>query len=112
MANRPIHITGIESDGSLILSDNGQTNVDPGDTVTWIIDNGSGVAAITGIENSGPDDVFAPNDPAPVGSSSNWRGTVNPEIPPNSEENYIINYTRKNGRGSGSFDPKIQVNPR
>ena len=111
MANRPIRITGIDTDGSLILSDNGQTNVNPGDTVTWIIDQHSRVATITGIDNSGPDDVFAPNDPAPVGSSSSWRGTVNPQIPRNSEENYIINYTRTDGNESGSFDPKIQVNP-
>lgn len=111
MANRPIRITGIDSDGSLILSDHGTTEVNPGDTVTWIIGQNSGVAAITGIDNTGPDDVFAPNDPAPVGSSSNWQGTVNPQIPRGSEENYVINFTRGGGGGSGSFDPKIQVKP-
>ena len=109
MPNRPIHIEGIKSDGSLILSDKGLTKANGGDTITWIIDHGSGVAAITGIVNMGPDDVFAPDDPAPVGGSSNWRGRING--PPNSEEEYTINYTKAKGNESGSFDPKIQVNP-
>lgn len=110
MANRPITITGIGGDGSLTLSDHGITNVEPGDTVTWKIGQNSGVAEITGIVNTGPDNVFAPDDPAPLGGSSNWQGTVNPQIPRGSTENYIINFTRAEGDERGSFDPKIQVN--
>ena len=111
MANRPITIEGINSDGTLDLSDKGITKVDRGDTVTWKIGRKSGVAAITGIiKKPGTTDIFAPNDPAPVESSSHWQGTVNPEIPPNSEEIYTINYTKVEGNEGGSFDPKIQVN--
>lgn len=110
MANRPISISGINPDGSLILSDNGSTNVNPADTVTWQIGANSGVAAITGIIDSSSIDIFFP-DPAPLANSSSWQGTVNPLIARGSEENYTINYTRANGNETGSFDPKIQVNP-
>ncbi|HEX5652172.1 MAG TPA: hypothetical protein VFX58_03805 [Chitinophagaceae bacterium] len=112
MANRPITITGINpADNSLILSDNGTTVANPGDTVTWLIGQNSGVASITGItDNSTPTDVFNP-DPAPVASSSNWQGTINPGINAATEEYYTINYTKTSTEGSFKFDPKIQVNP-
>jgi Tfp pilus assembly protein PilW len=110
MANRPISISGINPDGSLILSDNGSTNVNPADTVTWQLSPNSGVASINGIIDSSTTDVFSP-DPARLANSSNWQGTVNPLIARGSEERYTINYTRANGSETGSFDPKIQVNP-
>ena len=60
MANRPINIEGIDpSSGQLILSDNGNTNVDPGDTVTWNILNNSGVASITNIVDNSTTDLFS-----------------------------------------------------
>ena len=50
MANRPITITNSNTaNGSLTLSDQGNTNVDPGDTVIWIIGQGSGVESIDAI---------------------------------------------------------------
>jgi hypothetical protein len=110
MANRPISISGINQDGTLILSDNGSTNVNPADTVTWQVGPNSGVASITGIVDSSANDIFFP-DPARVANSSSWQGTVNPLIARGSEETYTINYTRSNGNEAGSFDPKIQVNP-
>ena len=110
MANRPITIEGIGADGRLNLSDHGITHVDPGDSVTWIIGPNSGISAITGITNSGPTDVFAPKDPAPLAGSSNWQGTVNPKVPRGSEENYLIHFIKEEGNEPGSFDPKIQVN--
>ena len=112
MANRPITITGSNpATGSLTLSDNGNTNVDPGDTVTWLIGQNSGVATINAVSDyPNSTDVFNP-DPAPVGNSTNWQGTVNPGIAPGSEETYFIQWTASNGGGPYTYDPKIQVNP-
>ena len=111
MANRPITITGINpADHSLILSDHGSTNVDPGDTVTWLIAQNSGVGSITSItDNNGATDVFNP-DPAPIGGSSNWRGTVNPNIARGSTETYTIWWLPSVGNQLYRFDPVIQVN--
>lgn len=113
MANRPINITGSNtSTGALTLSDNGNTNVDPGDTVQWLIGNNSGVGsidAITDYPNS--TDVFNP-DPAPIGNgNANWQGTVNPNIARGAEETYSIQWTPAGGGGPYTYDPKIQVNP-
>ncbi|MEO6167527.1 MAG: hypothetical protein ABIO46_10915 [Chitinophagales bacterium] len=106
MANYSIRITGIVN-GVLQLSDNGTTNVDPGDTVTWSISPNSGVASITGIVDNSTVDVFNP-DPASQGNGS-WMGTVNPNIARGSLETYTINYT-SSANEVCSFDPKIQVN--
>lgn len=96
------------NNGILILSDNGQTDVDPSDTVTWIIAQNSGISSITGIIDKPQNtDVFDP-DPSPVGGSSNWKGTINPNIARGTEENYSIAYTV--GTSSYTFDPKIKVN--
>jgi hypothetical protein len=107
MANHPITITGI-ADNKLVLSDNGHTFVNPGDTVTWIVGNNSGVSSITAITDNVTVDVFSP-DPSKVGNSNNWQGTVNPNIAKGSVETYTIGYTT--GNQSCSFDPKIEVNP-
>ena len=107
MANHSITITGI-SNGQPVLSDNGRTYVDPSDTVTWILGQNSGVTAITSIVDDVTTNVFDPN-PAQVGGSTNWKGTINPLIAPGSEETYTINYT--SGGTEHSFDPIIQVNP-
>jgi len=107
MVNHSIRITGIVN-GVLQLSDNGITNVDPGDTVTWSISPNSGVASITGIVDNSQIDIFNP-DPAVQGNGS-WMGTVNSSIARGSEENYTINYTTSSNE-AGTFDPKIKVNP-
>lgn len=110
MPNRPIHIEGIEANGDLKLSDHGQTNVDRGDTVTWIIRPQSGVQKINKIVKSGGVEVFS-IIPAPVGNSGNWRGTISSTIFGGSEEKYDIHYTRDGGTQIEIFDPKIIVNP-
>jgi hypothetical protein len=114
MANRPITIVGSNtSTGALTLSDQGKTNVDPGDTVTWLIGQNSGVQSVTAVTDyPNSTDVFNP-DPAKMGSgnSANWQGTVNPNIAKGSEETYYIQWTAENGGGSFTYDPKIQVNP-
>jgi hypothetical protein len=111
MANHPITIQGIDpASNDLILSDRGRTTARPGDTVTWIIDPQSGVASITDIaEKPGSPDVFNP-DPAPLGGSPNWQGTIRPTDTP-TEEEYNISYTKASGGGVFVYDPIIQVNP-
>lgn len=110
MTNHPITIEGIDNQGELILSDKGKTNVEPGDTVTWNIRPDSGVEVIKDIVRSDGVDVFS-EGPSRVGSSSNWRGKVNPEIQRNSEEKYDIHFTRKGSNTVEIHDPKIKVNP-
>ena len=111
MANRPINITGIDGQGNLILSDNGNTNVDPGDTVTWNIMNNSGVASITAIVDDSTVDLFSP-DPSAINSSpgASWQGTISSSATRGAEETYHINYTTTSGR-TCSHDPVIKVNP-
>lgn len=108
MPNRPITIEGIDPNGGLILSDRGKTEVDPGDTVTWIISPRSGVKEITGIINNSEINIFS-QGPSRVGNSNNWRGTVNPNIPRGSEEDYDIAFTKTGSSTPRMFDPKISV---
>lgn len=109
MANRTITITGINSDGTLILSDGGTTTANAGDTVTWVVGDNSGVASITGIIDDSEIDVFSP-DPVPV-SSTSWQGTIKTTPPTSMEtEEYTINYLKIGDAVIHSFDPKIQVN--
>jgi hypothetical protein len=109
MANHTITIEGINSDGTLKLSDGGVTTASPGDTVTWVIGNNSGLASITGIIDDSTINVFS-QDPVPV-SSTSWQGTVNPTPPPSSEtESYTINYLKIGDSKIYSYDPDIDVN--
>ena len=118
--DRIIKITkGDPQTGKLTLSDHGTTNADPGDQVTWQIEPGSGVAAITKIfEKPGSADVFSP-DPHQLPNSSKWQGTVNPNLENGAEEYYTINWTtsgsgwlNQGGGQAKSFDPLIKVNPK
>lgn len=109
MPNRPIHIEGIEPNGDLILPNRGNTHVDRGDTVTWIIRPGSGVKKINKIEKSGGVEVFS-EKPAPFGNSGQWRGKISSTISSGSEEKYDIHYTREGSTENEIFDPKIIVN--
>lgn len=110
--NHNITIThGDPVTGILTLSDHGQTNVDPSDTVTWLIGQNSGVGSITAIsDDPNSTDVFNP-DPALVGGSTNWKGTINPTIAKGSPENYTICWKTPSGAIPPCYDPIIQVNP-
>lgn len=111
MANRPITIQGINSDGSLILSDNGNTVANRGDTVTWIIGNNSGVASISSIHDTSAVDVFSPDPTRQPGGSQNWQGTINPNLSPLPQsESYCIYYKKPNDPTVYNHDPVIQVN--
>lgn len=105
-----IQITGSNtSDGTLTLSDAGNTTTSRGSTVIWQIMPNSGVSAITNIYNDvGSTDVFSP-DPGQVGNSSNWSGTVNPNLTVPAVEDYSIDWTDTNG-GTHTYDPRISVN--
>lgn len=115
MANHKIVIEGIDKDGNLILSDKGKQKVKPGDTVTWEIKKGSGVASIISIveKSNSKSNVFEP-DPAPVVIT----GTINKDIlkgkkgkNPVVKENYSIIFTTTENPGNQlCFDPTIQVN--
>ncbi len=108
--NHAIQIEGVNPDNSLILSDRGHTNVDPGDTVTWLIKPNSGVHAITGITKKEHSINVFISGPNQVGNSNNWVGIVDPTIPKGSEEEYNILWTAASGGEVHVFDPKIQIN--
>lgn len=110
--NHTITITnGDPVTGILTLSDHGQTDVDPSDTVTWIIGQNSGVGSITAIsDDPNSTDVFNP-DPALVGGSTNWKGTINPSIAKGTIEDYTICWKTSSGTTPPCYDPKIAVNP-
>jgi hypothetical protein len=107
----PITITGINSDGTLQLSDKGITTASRGDTIQWIIGNGSGVLKIVEIIDSSSIDVFSP-DPKTLSSNPTiWSGKVSNNLTPPCQETYSINYTKIKGGGIVyNCDPKIQIN--
>lgn len=106
MANHNITITAVNG-STLTLSDRGQTTVDRGDTVTWIIASGVDIE-ITGISvDSESHDIFS-SDPAKVAKSSNWKGTVASNA--SGEEDYTIHWQRKSNGLYYSMDPKLLVN--
>ncbi|WP_299162421.1 hypothetical protein [uncultured Eudoraea sp.] len=112
-----IRITGSDTTtGDLTLSPSGAVGANKSQIVTWIINPNSGVSSIKEIKNKTTSvDVFNP-DPAPVGGgSTNWQGTINPNLtipdpPPLTEDYNIVWYDEKNPPEEHTFDPKISVN--
>lgn len=113
-----ITITGSDPNtGNLTMSDQGVTNAQQGDQITWVIGPNSGVASITGIvEKPNSADVFSPDPVKLPGGNTNWQGTINPNVPVGTEELYTINWVVANsgwlnngGGAEKSFDPKIQI---
>ncbi len=112
MAVRPIHIQGINGDGTLQLSDNGNTTANLGDTIQWIVDNNSGVDTISSIHDTSAVDVFNPDPTRQPGNSQNWQGTINPNLSPLPQtESYCIYYTIPGSSAVYMNDPIIQVKP-
>lgn len=108
-----ITITGSDPiTGNLTMSDNGTTNANRGQIVTWVIGPNSGVSAITAINNyTNSIDVFNP-DPHSLNINnpkSNWQGTISSNITPPALETYYINWTDESN-GTHTFDPTIRVN--
>lgn len=110
MAVRPIHIQGINPDNTLILSDNGNTTASRGDTIQWIIDNGSGVGSISSIHDTSALDIFYPDPAKQPGNSTLWQGTINPNLAIPAQESYCIYYTKPNDPTVYTQDPIIRVN--
>lgn len=115
MANRPIqhleiHIKGIKPNGGLKLNPPGTAVANSDDTVTWIIDAGSGVASIDAIYNKdGTQNNVFDSGPGPVRDSKAWKGTIR-QVDTQTTENYAIVYTKTTG-GQFTDDPVIQANP-
>ncbi len=110
MAGLAITITGIDSNGNLILSDGGTTTANSGDTITWIVNGNSGVASITGIIDDSKIDLFNP-DPAPF-SSASWQGTISTKkYDKERKETYTINYLKIGDSKIHRCDPEIRVKP-
>ena len=107
--------------GTLTMTNQGVNNAFSGDQITWVIQSGSNVAAITSITpKSGSVDIFTPpgTEPAQLPGSINWQGTINPNISELVEYIYTINWTAPSGGGwlgkdpkPESYDPKIIVKP-
>ena len=97
----------LDENNNLVLSDHGETDVDPGDSVTWIVPQNSSISEIIIMKKTFSPDVFKPN-PTRVGNSKNWSGNINSAITPGTTENYGIGYTI--GTDYHYLDPKIKVN--
>jgi hypothetical protein len=113
MANHEICILdahpnpGHPDKSSLRLSDNGLSVINSGDTVTWIIPEGSMISSIVVFDDNRNSNVFAP-DPKPVPGSTSWMGTAK-AVTSTKQETYTICWSQ-NGM-TYCFDPKIVVNP-
>jgi hypothetical protein len=86
-------------------------HVAPKDVVTWEIQSGSGVMAITEIspkENN--TNLFSSGPRKLPGSAINWQGTIS-EHPIASQEFYLIEWTDDKDKESHTYDPLIQLNP-
>lgn len=88
--NVPIRITAV-SGSTLTLSDNGNSYVDPGDTVTWSVQPGVDVILTSISVDPGSTDLFS-HDPAKVGSSNQLRGTISANVQMGAIENYTIHW--------------------
>lgn len=116
--DRTITILGSNPTTSeLTLSDQGTTNVDQGDQVTWVLGPNCGVVNIVAIQDKpNSPDVFNP-DPQQLPNSTSWEGTISPTIANGSVESYSIIWTPPGAGWHGqaldplTFDPKISVNP-
>lgn len=116
-----IRITGSDtSSGNLTLQDstgNPATNFNSerGHVITWEIQPNSGVNALTGFAQkpnvNGNTNVFS-SYPAQQGNSSNWQGTVDPNLNSSSSfiDTYEIYWQDSNGI-SHTYDPTIRINP-
>ncbi|MDH3711486.1 MAG: hypothetical protein OER04_16450 [Cyclobacteriaceae bacterium] len=111
-----ITITGSDaSTNALTLSDHGVTETTRSEVVTWIIGRNSGVSSIANIfHDPNSTEVFNPLPGKMPGNSTNWQGTVNPNLsfPPGQNqvvESYTICWKDASGN-SHCFDPQIRVN--
>lgn len=110
MANRSVTILGINTDGTLILSDRESTAVNPGDTVTWAIGADAGAVKVTKLVDSSGTNLFSPV-PAFQTRTATWLGTINPAAKKGLLATYNISYTIGTSTTESRVAAKIQVNP-
>lgn len=109
-----IYVTGVNPrNHKLILSNDGDVEVDQGETVEWIITNTAEVPSIENIQLkflSG--NVFkGKNGSLPQRSNATtWISKVAEDAKKGKVSHYKIKWTDKNGH-SHTLDPKIAVNP-
>ena len=109
MANRIIQVTGLNSDGTAILSNNGNLTCDPGDNVQWNVSPNAGIASIS-VVYTGDSNVFS-EGPTQVGNSKNWQGTVSDDAG-GEDEQYTVNAVAEGSDKAVPLDPRITVNPK
>lgn len=109
MANHRIKIKGINSDGTLKLSDGGYTAASKKDKVTWHISHDSGVSSITSIDKkpSSPE-IFSTH---PHKKGKNWQGVISSTAPDYSVYDYSISWLADDESVPHLYDPKISVKP-
>lgn len=108
MANHDIVIKGINSDGTLDLSDHGKTDANHKDTVTWKIKKESNVERIDSIVPKSTSINLFSKQPAPTDSTGRiWKGTIHSKL--SGTEDYTIGWTAVGNTTPRFFDPKIQV---
>lgn len=93
------------SDGSLKLSDRGNSKLPAGSKVIWQIRD-SKVLSIQIVPKDGTTDIWS-EGPAPQGG--HWEGRIDEDAPGNAEYKYSINWT--SASGSHTHDPIISVRP-
>ncbi|MEO6906197.1 MAG: hypothetical protein ABI148_07540 [Ginsengibacter sp.] len=118
MASIKITVGDKTSGGLTLVDENGNSatnfNAHRGHVITWEIQPGSGVNALTGFAQknvNGNQNVFS-SYPAKLGNSRNWQGTVDKDLSPSNSftDTYEIGWQDSQGN-SYTYDPAIQVNP-
>lgn len=109
MAKRVIKVTGLNANGTAILTNGGNLTCDPGDTVKWKIKDDSGVANIS-VEYTGDTNVFS-SGPAKKANSNDWEGTIS-DSAGGQDETYTVYATAVGSNKAVPLDPKITVNPK
>lgn len=114
MATRTIYLS-VDEPGHLHLRDSeghsGEdditTDATDGDTITWTLDENSGIAKITGIAaKPGSENLFS-EGPLKV-SDTEWQGTISSHA--SGEELYFIKYELIDGTKMKD-DPRIVIRP-
>lgn len=121
MGDVKIIITGSDRVKKTLTYDVGdEVNANAGDQVTWVVESGSGVAAITAITKypDSPDLFSGPGGKRPVATNSQkteWQGTLSPADTVNEVESYSITWTSVGGGWHNQnvegivTDPKIRI---
>ncbi len=106
--NHTIMITAV-SGSTLTLSDNGQTTVNAGDSVTWIVQGNVGITLTSISADQGSSDIFDPNTEPTQLPNGSIKGTVASNAN-GLTENYTIHWQSNSNGRYYSMDPTLRVN--